>query len=182
MPTFRCPHCGRRFSVVEAPGPTIPCPGCGESVSAGRQGGASAKGPAAATPEAAAPRAPQPAAAAPARKTISLKKTCPACGTQYPGEETKCPQCGASYKAAKIERENPEGGSDAFAPEKKGIQAGVVGGIVMIAIAAIWFFVGLANDVIFFYPPVLALIGGYAIIKGLATGNLAGGGARRGRR
>lgn len=170
MPTFRCPHCGRRFSVVEVKGPTLPCPGCGEAVTAGRAAGVPAK-------EAAAPAAVS--AAAPAKKTISLKRTCPACGNQYPGEETKCPQCGASYKAAKIERDNPEGGGDAFAPEKKGIQAGVVGGIVMIAIAAIWFFVGLANDVIFFYPPVLALIGGYAVVKGFATGNLAGGGGRR---
>jgi hypothetical protein len=139
---------------------------------------ASAKRPAAATPEAAAPRAPQPAAAAPAKKTISLKKSCPACGTQYPGEETKCPQCGASYKAAKIERDNPAGG-DAFAPEKAGIDKGVVGGIAMIVIAAVWFFGGLAAGYIFYYPPILALIGIYAVIKGLTTGNLAGGASRR---
>jgi hypothetical protein len=164
--------------MVEVPGPTVPCPGCGGSVSAGRHAGTSAKTAAPPTATAAA-AAPAPAAA-PARKQVSLKKTCPACGTQYPGEENKCPQCGASYKAAKIERENTEG--DAFTYEKKGIQAGVIGGIIMIAIAAAWFFIGLSAGYIYFYPPVLAAIGAYAIIKGLMTGNVAGGGARRDRR
>ena len=175
MPTFRCPHCGRRFSMVEVSGPSVPCPGCGESVSAGPQAGAPIKR---AEPKPTAPTG-QPAAAAPgaapARKTISLKKTCPACGTQFPGDDSKCPQCGASYKAAKIQRDDPDADGGAFAPEKKGIQSGVIGGIAMIAIAAIWFFGGLAAGYIFYYPPILALIGIYAVIKGLATGNLSGG-------
>jgi hypothetical protein len=61
-----------------------------------------------------------------------------------------------------------------FGIEKKGIKRGVLGGIVMIVIAVVWFFVGLAADRIFFYPPVLFCIGLYALIKGMAEGNLAG--------
>ena len=61
-----------------------------------------------------------------------------------------------------------------FAPEKKGIEKGMTGGIVMMVIAAVWFFVGLKMDLIFFYPPVLFAIGLYAFFKGLVTGNVSG--------
>jgi hypothetical protein len=58
--------------------------------------------------------------------------------------------------------------------ENKGIKKGVLGGVIMIVIAVVWFFLGLAADRIFFYPPVLFCIGLYALIKGMAEGNLAG--------
>ncbi len=61
-----------------------------------------------------------------------------------------------------------------FSPEKKGIKKGVLGGIAMMVIAAVWFFVGLSWGLIFFYPPVLFIIGLYGLLKGLFTGNLAG--------
>ena len=64
--------------------------------------------------------------------------------------------------------------NEAFAPEKKGVQKGIIGGIIMIAIAIIWFFVGLAAGYIFFYPPILFIIGIYALIKGLLQGNFMG--------
>jgi hypothetical protein len=61
-----------------------------------------------------------------------------------------------------------------FAPEKRGIKKGVVGGLLMMAIAAAWFFIGYSLGFIFYYPPILFLIGVYALIKGLVTGNIAG--------
>jgi len=64
--------------------------------------------------------------------------------------------------------------NEALAPEKKGIQKGVIGGIIMIVIAIIWFFGGLAAGYIFFYPPILFIIGVYALIKGLFQGNFMG--------
>lgn len=47
--------------------------------------------------------------------------------------------------------------------------AGVLGGLLMMAIAIIWFVVGLMNDYIFFYPPVLFVVGIVAIVKGIAS-------------
>ena len=44
----------------------------------------------------------------------------------------------------------------------------------MMAIAVIWFFAGYGAGYIFFYPPILFLIGLYAFIKGIVTGNLSG--------
>lgn len=63
---------------------------------------------------------------------------------------------------------------DFFGPEKSGIQKGVVGGFIMIFIAVIWFFGGLACGYIFYYPPILFLIGIYALLKGIFTRNITG--------
>lgn len=71
-----------------------------------------------------------------------------------------------------VKEEEISGGS--FAPEKAGIKKGVLGGTIMMAIAAVWFFGGLAAGYIFYYPPILFVIGLYALIKGLMDGNVAG--------
>jgi hypothetical protein len=45
--------------------------------------------------------------------------------------------------------------------------AGIAGGLLMMLIALVWFFGGLAFGIIFFYPPVLFVIGIAAFIKGI---------------
>jgi hypothetical protein len=75
---------------------------------------------------------------------------------------------------AKIKYPDPEE-HGSFRLEKKGLEKGVLGGIAMIAVAVVWFVVGLLCGYVFFYPPILLVIGIFAVIKGLATGNLAGG-------
>lgn len=50
------------------------------------------------------------------------------------------------------------------------LNAGVIGGLLMMLIAVIWFVAGLAMNIIFFYPPILLVIGLIAMIKGLAGG------------
>ncbi|MGH7224468.1 MAG: hypothetical protein ACRELF_14675 [Gemmataceae bacterium] len=46
------------------------------------------------------------------------------------------------------------------------VNAGVIGGVLMILIAVVWFIAGLAGGIIFFYPPVLFVVGIIAIVKG----------------
>lgn len=46
------------------------------------------------------------------------------------------------------------------------VNAGVAGGILMIIIAVVWFIGGLAVGYIFFYPPILLVLGIIAIVKG----------------
>ena len=41
---------------------------------------------------------------------------------------------------------------------------------LMMVIAVVWFVGGLAADIIFFYPPVLFIVGLVAFFKGLAGG------------
>lgn len=59
------------------------------------------------------------------------------------------------------------------APEEKAssfegqvLNSGKWGGMLAMAVAGIWFMAGLANDVIFFYPPILFFIGLVSFMKG----------------
>jgi hypothetical protein len=98
---------------------------------------------------------------------------------EKPAFENKCATLVIDQKEAdrlvQLERqakEEEEGG--AFSPEKKAIQKGVLGGLAMIAIAVVWFVVGWMSGYIYFYPPILFVIGVYALIKGIAKGNISG--------
>ena len=99
---------------------------------------------------------------------------------QKPTFELTCPSFNLDQPEADrlIQREREltqqESSGGGFGLEQKGIKKGVVGGIIMIVVAIVWFFAGLAADRIFFYPPVLLCIGIYALIKGLADGNFVG--------
>jgi hypothetical protein len=79
-------------------------------------------------------------------------------------------------RLAEIERQavESETSGNNSSLEGKGIKMGVLGGIIMMVVAGVWFFAGLAANRIFFYPPILFVIGIYALIKGLASGNIAG--------
>jgi hypothetical protein len=75
----------------------------------------------------------------------------------------------------RVLQEDPGDDDDGFfAPEKKGIKTGMLGGLAMMAIAAVWFGLGYKAGYVFFYPPVLFLIGLFAFAKGLFEGNVAG--------
>lgn len=50
------------------------------------------------------------------------------------------------------------------------VNSGVAGGILMMLIAAVWFIVGIAGGRIFFYPPILFVIGLVSMFKGLFGG------------
>lgn len=94
--------------------------------------------------------------------------------------ETNCPDFKIDQPEAdrlvKLERDaiEEEESSGHFTPEKKAIKMGVLGGVLMIAIAIIWFVIGWINGYIYFYPPILLVIGIYALIKGIKTKNITG--------
>jgi hypothetical protein len=52
-----------------------------------------------------------------------------------------------------------------------GINAGVGGGCAMMAIAVVWFVVGMAAGWVFFYPPILFIVGLCAVVKGMFGGS-----------
>jgi hypothetical protein len=47
------------------------------------------------------------------------------------------------------------------------VNAGILGGLIMMVIAIVWFFGGLAFNILFFYPPILFIVGIAAFIKGI---------------
>ena len=104
------------------------------------------------------------------------------CGltNEKPAFEDKCPDFRIDQPEAdrllQLERHatEEEEASGHFAPEKKAIKMGVLGGVIMIAIAVIWFIVGWISGYIYFYPIILVAIGVYALIKGLRQGNIRG--------
>lgn len=155
------PQTGSRAETVATPPPIAPIAPIAPVARVARVA------PAAPVPPAAPKTAPSRTAAAP-----TLHRTCPVCNERYPVTEHVCPACGTRHATATAEREAVEG--SAFAAEKKGIAAGVVGGLTMIGIAVVWFVGGYMAGYIFYYPPVLAVIGLWAVVKGLATGNLNG--------
>lgn len=67
----------------------------------------------------------------------------------------------------KKKRENKARTNSAFGFEKRVFNGGAIGGLLAMVGAVVWFVVGLANDIIFFYPPVLFVIGLVAFFKGL---------------
>lgn len=103
--------------------------------------------------------------------------TCSTCGTEVASSEsyysddgrTVCGHCRGMQDAENTERageeEQAEGG--AFAFERNSMNWGVAGGALAIVIAVAWFFGGLLFlDRIFFYPPILAVLGIVAIVRG----------------
>ena len=61
-----------------------------------------------------------------------------------------------------------------FGWEHRGWDAGVMGGLAMMAIAALWIFVGLKIGIRFHYPIILFIIGLVGFFRGLFTGNVTG--------
>lgn len=79
-----------------------------------------------------------------------------------------------TVKKRPVQRRDRERGTPRVAFEEGwfgSMNAGVIGGILMILIAAVWFIGGLFAGVLFFYPPILAVIGFIAIIKGCVGGD-----------
>lgn len=72
-------------------------------------------------------------------------------------------------KRSRVTREKPQEHSH-FAMEKSIVNGGVAGGLLAMIIAVVWFVAGLMNDRIFFYPPILLVVGLIAFFKGLMGG------------
>ena len=158
-----CPECSEDLEVpADLAGQRAECPECGSAIT---------------LPEAPAE------AAEPERKPKGVRRTCPECGAKIPVGKSRCAECGESYAVGKQrKRSEAEEGDGAFAPEKKALNKGMLGGIALMAIGAVWFVGGWLAGYIFFYPPILFAIGAFGFLKGLLTGNVAGKKTPAGRR
>jgi hypothetical protein len=54
-----------------------------------------------------------------------------------------------------------------FGPERRALSYGPLGGLALMVLAGVWFIGGLAAGYIFFYPPVLFLVGLFGMFKSL---------------
>ena len=148
---FSC-ACGQPLvTAVHFAGLSVPCPRCGEQAVVPEPGTA--------------PTNPQPWAHGTA---VAVKPRVR--GTDDPDNPFGFVDPAAN--ARERERQAREGPPQAGGGSLEGslLNAGVLGGMLAMIIAVVWFVVGLAGDVIFFYPPILFVIGLVAFGKGLMQG------------
>jgi LSD1 subclass zinc finger protein len=106
----------------------------------------------------------------PPRKKKKKKRKpvfCPECDDEVRPEDTRC-SCGARLTPTRMLMQQEDAKhSGRFGLEKRILSGGVVGGAIAMLIAAAWFSLGLQADRVYFYPPVLFVIGFISLIKGL---------------
>lgn len=140
----RCPRCQEAFTV--APSLIVQA--------------AVAEGVAEEAAEATAPTMPA-AVPAPGPPTVPGAVPGPSRGAQTPIGRRRAPSA---------RRVRAETSPDTFEPERRATNAGVLGGIAIMGLAAIWFFVAYfyANR-IYFYPPILFVLGLISVFKAVAA-------------
>jgi hypothetical protein len=172
--SIACP-CGKRLRVAdELVGKRCKCPGCG-TVLAIRTPVAGDSGPAAAgSARAQAPRPPVRAAAK--RLEDEVLDVLPADHSKAADEYDLEPAHQKPRKKKKIRKGKavPEKtgffhGFD-FGFERSASKAGMAAGILMMVGAVVWFVCGIVYmDRIFFYPPILFVVGLVALIRGAVS-------------
>jgi hypothetical protein len=79
--------------------------------------------------------------------------------------------------AAQAQAAQNQGGAKynhGFGLEHRGWDMGMVGGLLMMLIAVVWFVGAAFFDIWFIYPPILFIIGLVGFVRGLFTGNISG--------
>lgn len=152
--TFSC-GCGKVLRVPDAhAGKKAKCPGCGSLTSI----------PMPATEEEAIPEVePAEEESLPVARTVSPSQR----GNDEDDgmEERERPR---KKRRRPARAKSANGFFSGFAEQERGwTNAGVVAGMLMMAGAVVWFVGGLMVDILFYYPPVLFVVGLVAFIKGL---------------
>jgi len=113
------------------------------------------------------------------RRPVGVHRSCPSCGNKVAGRV--CRECKVDVRELRqaLHDGTPDDG-ESF--ESRAAGSGIGGGVAMVVISLLWFFGGLAAGHIFFYPPILLVIGLFAIGKGLLSGASASAQPRRRRR
>jgi len=164
-----CPQCGKRLTVpAESLGKKARCPGCSSLFPLQ----ASTEAPLAQAPRAPAKVEPYRAptagdyASQPIPPLQQNLPTTPITSAPVANPFSSAPPAAATTSSGKY--------NHGFGWEHRGWDAGVLGGLAMMGIAVLWFVLGLACGIIFYYPPVLFVLGLVGVIRGLVTGNVTG--------
>ena len=108
---------------------------------------------------------------------------CPNCGLINPESAMRC-DCGYDFDSKSMKnpyltvkereqiKESEKG--EYYAAAKIGINKGMMGGVIMIAIGVVMLIAGHIAGVFFYYAPILIGIGAFAFVKGFITGNVSG--------
>lgn len=170
MPILLSCDCGKRIKVRdEDAGKRVKCPGCNAVLRIPAPEGVTVEPPRPAPKE-----VPRPKRHAPAVE--ELPEVLPAdegdaarygLRAEKPGPEARRPR---RRRPRRLDVRR----YDSDSAPKGGFRYSVLGGLIMMAGAVVWFGLGLAFGILFWYPPILFVLGAIAFIKGLASGNVAG--------
>jgi DNA-directed RNA polymerase subunit RPC12/RpoP len=149
---FECPECGEETRSGAAPGQKTTCRSCKAKIRVPLRDADAEE--------------PEEEESEEASKKPVVRRTCPECGERVPGKFDICTECGADIDALLKEerygsRSGPPSADNAY---DLVANMGPVGGALAMIVAVVWFVGGLRDGVIFFYPPVLFVIG--AIVFG----------------
>jgi hypothetical protein len=86
------------------------------------------------------------------------------------------PHMAKAYAEAAERGQSGDKYNHAFGLEQRGFDAGMLGGLIMMVLGGVWFVAGLYFGLIFWYAPILCIIGLVGFVRGMFTGNIAGGG------
>jgi len=92
----------------------------------------------------------------------------------YAPQQPMNPHLANAYAEA-AQKQSSDKYNHGFGMEQRGWDAGMMGGLLMMLLAGVWFVAGLYCGFIFYYPPILFLIGLVGFVRGLFTGNISGG-------
>jgi len=98
---------------------------------------------------------------------------CPNCKKETPSILRTCENCKTDleqYRAARNKEIEGTGEPDlgpGFRFESLLLSLGPIGGIIIMALSVLWFYGGLKANRIFFYPPILFIIGVVGFLGGL---------------
>ncbi|MBL4850394.1 MAG: hypothetical protein JKY65_33165 [Planctomycetes bacterium] len=149
---FECPECGELTRSGAAPGQKTTCRSCEAKI----------RVPLRDAPE----EVEDEDEDEPTQNKPVVRRTCPECGERVPGKFDICTECGADIDA--LLKEQRYGHRDGPVPVDNTFDfistLGAPGGALAMTVAGVWFAVGWSNGVIFFYPPILFVIG--AIVFG----------------
>ncbi len=90
-----------------------------------------------------------------------------------PQQQPMNPHMANAYAQA-AESQSTQKYNHAFGMEQRGWDAGMMGGLLMMVIGGVWFVGGLFFGILFYYAPILFIIGLVGFVRGLFTGNVAG--------
>ncbi len=139
---FSCPHCQQSLEAPEElMGQVIECPSC--------NGRIELQPPPKQTVEVRMPTLPSSG-----KKQILVKRR-----QANPATPSSSPE------QVRSKPHSPDKGS--YASEKMGRAKGLLGGLGMMVIASVWFVAGYYAGYIYFYPPILFIVGLYCTVKGI---------------
>ena len=103
-------------------------------------------------------------------------RSCPECRSRLEEGERDCPECGTNYLRGR--RTDPELEEAVSSLKESAAQfaldKGIVGGVVVIAVAVVWFRWGYGGRRFYPYPLALAAFGAYGVVRGFVLGNICG--------